>query len=68
MIKLGGLFEISLGGFPSIRGYAKFGDLANVSDPDPSYQRDLLVSHRQEMEKFLSDRTYLFFPDSKYSE
>lgn len=31
MIKLKGLFDISLGGFPCIRGYAKFGDLANIS-------------------------------------
>ncbi len=31
MIKLKGLFDMSLGGFPCIRGYAKLGDLAKAS-------------------------------------
>jgi hypothetical protein len=63
MIKLRGLFEISLGGFSCIRGYAKFGDLAKVSKPNPGYQRDLLHAHSEEIVKFLSDQTYLFFPE-----
>lgn len=63
MIKLKGLFDISLGGFPCIRGYAKLGDLAKVSKSDISYQRDLLTGHKAEITQFLSDRTNLFFPE-----
>ena len=44
MIKFKGLFEISLGGFACIRGYAKLGDLAKASNAD-DYQRDLLSKH-----------------------
>lgn len=63
MIKLRGLFDISLGGFPCIRGYSKLGDLAKVSKADISYQRDLLSGHKAEIKQFLSDRTNLFFPE-----
>jgi len=63
MIKLKGLFDISLGGFPCIRGYAKLGDLANISKADSGYQRDLLTGHEAEITQFLSDRTNLFFPE-----
>lgn len=63
MIKFKGLFDISLGGFPCIRGYAKLGDLAKVSKSDAGYQRDLLTGHKAEIIQFLSDRTNLFFPE-----
>lgn len=63
MIKFKGLFDISLGGFPCIRGYAKLGDLAKVSKSDAGYQRDLLTGHKTEIIQFLSDRTNLFFPE-----
>lgn len=63
MIKFKGLFDISLGGFPCIRGYAKLGDLAKASKADAGYQRNLLQHHEAEMRKFLSDRTNLFFPE-----
>jgi len=63
MIRLSGLFDVSLGGFPCIRGYAKLGDLARCSKPDEGYQRDLLSDHRGEIKNFLSDRDNLFFPE-----
>src|SRR3972149_12009364 len=63
MIKFKGLFDISLGGFPCIRGYTKFGDLAKVSKSDAGYQRDLLTGHKAEIIQFLSDRTNLFFSE-----
>lgn len=62
MIKLKGLFDISLGGFACIRGYAKLGDLAKSSKAD-DYQRDLLSKHKDEISQFLSDRENLFFPE-----
>jgi len=63
MIKLKGLFDISLGGFPCIRGYAKLGDLEKISEPNSVYQRDLLTGHKAEITRFLSDRNNLFFPE-----
>ena len=52
MIKLKGLFGISLGGFPCIRGYARLGDLAKISSADPDYQRNLLSGHKEEITQF----------------
>jgi hypothetical protein len=63
MKKLKGIFDISLGGFPCIRGYAKLGDLYEISKADAGYQRDLLESHKEEIRRFLSDRNNLFFPE-----
>ncbi len=60
---LQGILDRSLGNFVCLRGYARLGDLYQISEPDPSYQRDL-ISHQQErMEKFLDDGEYLFFPE-----
>jgi len=60
---LQGVLDRSLGNFVCLRGYARLGDLYQISAPDPSYQRDL-ISHQQErMEKFLDDGEYLFFPE-----
>ncbi len=60
---LQGVLDRSLDNFVCLRGYARLGDLYQISEPDPSYQRDL-ISHQQErMEKFLDDGEYLFFPE-----
>jgi len=60
---LQGVLDRSLGNFVCLRGYARLGDLYQISAPDPSYQRDL-ISHQQErMEKFLDDGEFLFFPE-----
>ena len=62
-ITLKGIFDISLGGFPCIRGYAKLGDLSKISKPDEGFQRDLITKHKTEIENFLKDSNYLFFPE-----
>lgn len=60
---LQGLLDRSLGNFTCLRGYAPLGDLYRVSEPDPSYQRDLITHQQERMEKFLDDGEYLFFPE-----
>ena len=60
---LPGIIHTSLGGFTVIRGVAPLGDLARCSEFDPEYQRNLIEIHRTEIERFLDDSTYLFFPE-----
>jgi hypothetical protein len=45
-----------------IRGFAKLGDLAQVSEADENYQRELIEEHEQEVLGFLRKRDTLFFP------
>lgn len=60
---LRGLIDRSLGNMVCIRGFAKMGDLARVSKADESYQRDLIIEHKEEILKFLYKRETLFFPE-----
>ena len=60
---LSGILHTSLGGFTVIRGVAPLGDLARCSEFNPEYQRILIPTHRIEIERFLTDREYLFFPE-----
>ncbi len=60
---LQGVLDRSLGNFTCLRGYAALGDLYKVSEPDSSYQRDLISHQQHRMEKFLDDGEYLFFPE-----
>jgi len=62
-MKLRGVLDLSLGNFLCLRGFAPMGDLYDISEPDPSIQRDLLKDHRKEMVAFLSEGEYLFFPE-----
>lgn len=62
-VKLEGIFEQVLGGYLCIRGYAPLGVLAQCSQADPGYQRDLINTHRSEIFTFLSDSEFLFFPE-----
>lgn len=62
-MKLRGLLDTAFGSFLSFRGYAKMGNLEKVSEADASYQRDLIISHKQEMVDFLRSGEYLFFPE-----
>ena len=50
---LRGILDRSLGNMVCIRGFAKMGDLAQVSKVDESYQRDLIKSHKYEVLDFL---------------
>lgn len=60
---LTGILHTSLGGFTVIRGVAALGDLARCSRFDPAYQRNLIQTHKAEIERFLADRQFLFFPE-----
>lgn len=60
---LSGILHSSLGGFLVIRGVAPLGDLARCSRFDPAYQRNLIDTHKAEIERFLADRHFLFFPE-----
>lgn len=58
-----GILHTSLGGFTVIRGVAPLGELARCSRFDGAYQRNLIETHKEEIERFLADRQYLFFPE-----
>lgn len=60
---LSGILHSSLGGFTVIRGVAPLGELARCSRFDSAYQRNLIETHRSEIEQFLADRQFLFFPE-----
>ncbi|MDY6920517.1 MAG: hypothetical protein SV765_09935 [Pseudomonadota bacterium] len=60
---LSGILHASLGGFTVIRGVARLGDLAACSEFNPEYQRTLIDTHKEEIERFLADRQFLFFPE-----
>lgn len=62
-MKLKGILDFSLGNFLCLRGFAPMGQLYDLSEPDPSIQRDLLKDHRAEMVEFLSQGEFLFFPE-----
>ena len=60
---LSGILHTSLGGFTVIRGVAPLGELARCSRFDSAYQRNLIETHRNEIEQFLAERQFLFFPE-----
>lgn len=62
-MKLKGVLDFSLGNFLCLRGFAAMGDLYDISEPDPSFQRDLLKAHEREMVAFLREGEFLFFPE-----
>lgn len=62
-MELKGILDTSLGNFLCIRGFAKLGNLHDVSDFDESFQRNLIATHKQEVVDFLNDSKYLFFPE-----
>jgi len=58
-----GAFAPSIGGFLTVRGYARLTDIAKCSFADHAYQRDLKREHVEEIRKFFNDGEYLFFPE-----
>ncbi|HRE84559.1 MAG TPA: hypothetical protein PLN52_26190 [Opitutaceae bacterium] len=62
-MKLKGIFDFSLGNFLCLRGFAPMGDLYDISEADPGFQRDLLRDHEKEMVAFLREGEFLFFPE-----
>jgi len=61
-MELKGILDTSLGNFLCVRGFAKLGELYDVSDYDESFQRRLIETHKREVVDFLNDQKYLFFP------
>ena len=62
-MQLRGILDKSLGGYLTFRGFAKLEDIANLSTADKNYQRDLIETHQEEIEKFLTSGKNLFFPE-----
>ena len=62
-MKIEGILENLLGGFLTLRGFAKIGDIAKISIPDRDFQRELIPEHRDELIRFFSERDFLFFPE-----
>lgn len=60
-MKLKGVLDFSLGNFLCLRGFASMGDLFALSEPDPSFQRNLLKLHEKEMVAFLRENLEKFF-------
>lgn len=60
---LHGVVDQALGAFLCFRGFAKFGDLADASSPNASFQRDSKKDHVKEIAKFLNGTDGLFFPE-----
>ncbi|NLZ62649.1 MAG: hypothetical protein GX902_02465 [Lentisphaerae bacterium] len=52
---LSGILHTSLGGFTVIRGVAPLGELARCSEVNLEYQRNLIDTHKEEIEHFLAD-------------
>ena len=44
-------------------GVAPLAELARCSRHDPQYQRNLIETHREEIERFLDESSFLFFPE-----
>lgn len=52
---LRGILDFSLGGFLCLRGFAPLGELYDVSDADPGFQRELLPDQRDQFVTFLRE-------------
>ena len=62
-IVLRGVLEKAFGNILCLRGFAKFGDLADISVADEGYQREKLLKHKDEIVQFLDSGEYTFFPE-----
>ena len=61
-MQLLGIIERSLGGFATIRGYAKLKDIAKISKVE-EFQRKLIKSHTEDIKVFYEKNEALFFPE-----
>lgn len=62
-MRLTGIIDCTMDNFLCVRGFASILELSEISKPDENIQRDLIESHRGEMEAFLSDGKFTFFPE-----
>lgn len=58
-----GILDRSLSNQICIRGFARIKELARISKANPEYQRELLVKQKDVVSNFLTEETYLFFPE-----
>jgi len=62
-MRLTGIIDYTMDNFLCIRGFASMLELSEISKADENIQRDLIEDHRGEMEAFLSDGKFTFFPE-----
>lgn len=62
-MRLTGIIDYTMDNFLCVRGFASMLELSEISKPDENIQRDLIESHRGEMESFLSNGKFTFFPE-----
>ncbi len=62
-MRLTGIIDYTMDNFLCIRGFAPMLQLAKISKADENIQRDLIEDHRGDMEAFLSDGKFTFFPE-----
>lgn len=60
---LRGVLERAFGNILCLRGFAKLGELAEISAPDDNYQRPVSADHADEITDFLVSGEYTFFPE-----
>lgn len=58
-----GILDRSLSNQICIRGFARIKELARVSKANPEYQRELLERQKGVVSNFLTEESYLFFPE-----
>lgn len=63
MIQLSGIFSESLGGTCTIRGYAKYNEIVELSYPHPGYQRPAEDEHVAEISSFITSGSNSFSPE-----
>ena len=62
-MRLTGIIDYTMDNFLCIRGFASMLELSEISKADENIQRDLIDEHRGEMETFLSEGRFTFFPE-----
>ncbi len=58
-----GILDRSLSKQICIRGFARIKEIAKISKANPEYQRELLEKQKGVVSNFLTEETYLFFPE-----
>ncbi len=62
-MRLSGIIDYTMDNFLCVRGFASMLELSEISKADANIQRDLIEDHRGEMEAFLSNGMFTFFPE-----
>lgn len=63
MIQLSGIYSESLGGTCTIRGYAKYNEIVDLSYPHPGYQRPPEDDHVAQISSFITSGSNSFSPE-----